>query len=150
MILPDVVSGQEPLSTRRKSRIISTDLVVGGGQSALEQPSEKERQSSLGPGQEQRTEPIVNHDSEQQLLNGEPASNHGDIIENAVEDGVIVLKPTLDQWKDFPFLLDFVKRLGVENIGICKVYVPQEDGYDVISANVNLEGQKVNRLSMIC
>lgn len=68
-------------------------------------------------------------------------------ISHASENGTIVLKPTLEQWDDFPALLRFAKDLGVSDTGICKVQLPEEARQGLSSAALNLHAKKAGRLS---
>jgi len=42
------------------------------------------------------------------------------------QDGVLRLLPTMEQWSDFPALLQYARDLGVEEVGICKVLLPED------------------------
>lgn len=42
-----------------------------------------------------------------------------------MEDGVIRLLSTLEQWQVFPSLLEHARNLGAEEIGFCKVLLPE-------------------------
>lgn len=42
-----------------------------------------------------------------------------------MEDGVIRLLSTLEQWQDFPSLLEHARNLGAEEIGFCQVLLPE-------------------------
>ena len=42
-----------------------------------------------------------------------------------IQDGVLQLSPTIEQWREFPALLQCARDLGVEDVGICKVILPE-------------------------
>ena len=42
-----------------------------------------------------------------------------------MQDGVIRLLPTAEEWLDFPKILQYARDLGVEGSGICKVVLPE-------------------------
>ncbi|KAL9615859.1 MAG: hypothetical protein Q9160_009202, partial [Pyrenula sp. 1 TL-2023] len=129
---PQYVSCQEHLDAHQKSPAISADF-TNDNTSILGRPSQEECQYPLGSGQGQRIVPPADHDQERQ--NGKPASNEDNCIKYATEDGVIILEPTR-------------KRLGADNVGICKVRVPQKEDY-VTSADADLKHKKANYLSTI-
>lgn len=154
------ISNQESLNTIQEPPTANTDRVfTSGDQSFQEQASQKKHQSSLRFGPEQITNSTVHNDSERRPSNSRPIDNtelngpipdddNAILIKNAVEDDVIVLKPTLDQWNDFPRFLEFTERLGAKDVGICKVQLPQEACLGVTSVDVNLENHKASHLSI--
>jgi jumonji domain-containing protein 2 len=44
---------------------------------------------------------------------------------------VLLLRPTVDEWEDFPTLLSYAQGLGAEKVGAFKVEVPKALRYDV-------------------
>ncbi len=50
----------------------------------------------------------------------------GLFIRHEMQDGVICLVPTMEQWLDFPSILRYAQGLGAEEIGICKVVLPED------------------------
>lgn len=94
-------SAQEVPSSARfifsqESPAANADLIVSDDISAPEQPSQEKYQSSSAPGPGRPIGSAVNHDPAPQLLNGGSASDD-DVVENTIEDGAIVLKPTREQ-----------------------------------------------------
>lgn len=49
----------------------------------------------------------------------------GPSIAHEIDNGVIRFLPTADQWSDFPNLLECARDLGAENVGACKVLLPE-------------------------
>ena len=48
-----------------------------------------------------------------------------------LQDGLLRLHPTSEQWARFPALLEYAKELGVEITGVCKVVLPS----DIVSSS---------------
>jgi len=68
-------------------------------------------------------------------------------IEHKVQDGVILLVPTINQWYDFPSLLQYARSLGADKSGILKVRLPEEVRPSLSSVPLNMEGHKAIRFS---
>jgi len=42
------------------------------------------------------------------------------------QNEILRLLPTMEQWSDFPALLQYARDLGVKKVGICKVLLPED------------------------
>jgi len=73
-----------------------------------------------------------------------PLSQCQDIncIEHEVHNGIILFNPTIDQWHDFPSLLQYARSLGADKSGIFKVRLPEEVRPSLSSFPLNMEGHK--------
>lgn len=64
-----------------------------------------------------------------------------------IQDGVIRLSPTIEQWHEFPALLQYTRDLGAEEHGIYKVLIPE--GVAGISELLRYTKQKNSAIGLV-
>lgn len=69
--------------------------------------------------------PHGSHDT-QSSQSSPQVDKSGVSIPYETQDGVLRLLPTMEQWSDFPALLQYAQDLGVKKVGICKVLLPED------------------------
>jgi jumonji domain-containing protein 2 len=94
--------------------------------------SQAEEQASLEtpPSQKQNSSPVTKMEAPQYQAKPEGPSSAEMEIEHDLDgpEGhpILRLKPTVEQWSDFPAVLSYARRLGAENDGCFKVIIPPD------------------------
>ena len=118
-------------SSRRINNCVELNEVAGQG--SLERTTPPTIHSNVKATKDRRIAPIRNARSTPDSTAGSAVLSHsakGSDIKYEWDDKVLLLRPSVHQWDDFPALLSYAQGLGAEKVGAFKVEVPEALRYD--------------------